>query len=137
MILTHAQSHSASAGDRRIRRQRSFAGTLLVLCLLFAQWVGYAHAIAHWHGQGNAGAHLQKAERIAIADATTGLFDHQKASGACVALDAATLGVSLCSSALTLPAIHQPPLLQAMPAAPFWLPAFSPLFSPRAPPLSA
>ena len=133
MILTLARQSSTSAGERCIHPARALMGALLVLCLLLSQWVGYAHAIAHWHG--NAAAHLQKAERSA--DASTGLFEHQKASGTCIALDAAALGAGLCSSALALPVAHAPQLRPDMLAAQRWLPAFSPLFSTRAPPLNA
>ncbi len=133
MILNLVRQTSTAAGDRCIRPARAFMGALLVLCLLLSQWVGYAHAIGHWHG--NATAHLQKAERSA--DASTGLFDHQKASGACIALDAVALGAGLCSSALALPVAHAPQLRPDMLAAQRWLPAFSALFSTRAPPLNA
>ena len=127
-----------AASERRLLRPRAVVGALLVLCLLLAQWVGYAHAIAHWHGQGSNAAHLkhlQKAERVA--DAGNGLFDHQKASGACVALDAVALGAGLCSSGLALPAAHAPQLPPVALTEQRWLPAFSALFATRAPPLNA
>lgn len=135
MILNPALHIDSTTGERRKLRHRALIGALLVLCLLFAQWVGYAHAIAHWHGQGSAAAHWQKGERIA--DAGNGLFDHQKASGACVALDAATLGAGPCSSGLALPALHAPQQPPVTLAEPSWRPAFSALFSTRAPPLNA
>lgn len=134
MILTLAHVRR-TANDGRMLRRRALVGAWLVLCLLLAQWVGYAHAIAHWHGQGSAAAHLQKSERGA--DVAASVFDHQKASGTCVALDAATLGAGLCSSGLALLAVPAPQQPPAMPAGPRWLPAFSPLFSTRAPPLDA
>ncbi len=125
---------AGTTASHPVLRHRALVSALLVLCLLLAQWVGYAHAIAHWHGQGMGGAHLQQSERIADASS---LFDHPKASGACTALDAATLGAGLCSSGLALPAVHVPPLPLVAQDTQRWLPAFSPLFPTRAPPLNA
>lgn len=133
MIPTIATRISTSAGYRMLRH-RALVSALLVLCLLLAQWVGYAHAIAHWHGLGNGGAHLLQAERIADGSP---VFDHQKSSGACAAFDAATLGAGLCHSGLALPAVHVPQLPPVAQDTQRWLPAFSPLFSTRAPPLNA
>ncbi len=133
MIPTITTRTGTTASHRRLRH-RAFASAMLVLCLLVAQWVGYAHAIAHWHGQEMGAAHLQQSERIADASP---VFDHQKASGACAALDAATLGAGLCSSSFALPAVHvpqRPPVAQDTQR---WLPAFSPFFPTRAPPLNA
>lgn len=128
-------TRDAASGDRRTNRQRAFIGTLLVLCLLLAQWVGYAHAIAHVHGQGNVGTHAAVADRGA--DTSSGPFEHQKASGACAALDAAALGAGLCSKGLALQALHAPQLPPVERASQPWLPAFAPHFSTRAPPLNA
>ena len=124
-----------AASGRRTNRQRAFIGTLLVLCLLLAQWVGYAHAIAHVHGQGNAGTHAAIADRGT--DTSPAPFEHQKASGACAALDAAALGAGLCSTGLVLQALHAPQLPRVERAAQPWLPAFAPHFATRAPPLNA
>jgi hypothetical protein len=135
MILNPTLHIDSGARERRTLRHRALIGALLVLSLLLVQWVGYAHAIAHWHGQGSVAAHLQNAERIV--DAGNGLFDHQKASGACVALDAATLGAGPCSSSFALPALHAPQLPPVTLPEPRWRPAFSALFSTRAPPLNA
>lgn len=116
--------------------RRALLGALLVLCLLLSQWLGYSHAIAHMHGQANAAAHAQ-GEPPAGTQPGSGLFEHQKASGACAALDAATLGASLCSDGLALSALRAPqvpaPALQYQ----AWRPAFIPLFSSRAPPPDA
>ncbi len=135
MIPTLSTHPSIATGARSLLRPRAVVGAWLVLCLLLAQWVGYAHAIAHWHGQGSNAVHLQKAERVA--DAGTGLFDHQNASGTCIALDAVALGAGPCSSGLALPAVHAPQLPPVALAEQRWLPAFSAHFSTRAPPLNA
>ena len=135
MILNPAPPTDSTTGERPMSRHRALIGAMLVLCLLFAQWVGYAHAIAHGHVQGNAAAHLSKAERVA--DAGKGLFDHQQASSACIALDAATLGAGLCSNDLALPAVHAPRLPAVTLIDQRWLPVFSAHFSTRAPPLNA
>lgn len=119
--------------DHYASRPRSSAAIALwiVLCLLFAQWLGFAHAISH------AGTKPEiTSNQFATADKTFFVFDHQKASSSCAALDAATLGASLHSAPalpllLTLPptnidcALHNP-----------WQQPFIALFSSRAPPLS-
>ena len=128
-------SHTHSAA-RYAPRGNALVSGLLVLCLLLAQWVGLAHAIAHAQSQGS--VHLQLAERGGDTDAVSvGLFDHPKASGACAALDAATLGAGPCTDIGTLPlqrAVQVPAsavLLQR------WHPPFVASFSSRAPPLDA
>jgi hypothetical protein len=119
-----------------VPRQRALVGALLVLCLLLAQWIGLAHAIAHAHGQSS--VDLQLAERgNDNTPVIAGLFDHAKASGACAALDAATLGTGPCSD------IAMPPLQRAeqVPAPAVllqrWHPPFVASFSSRAPPIDA
>ncbi len=127
--------------ERRAQRQRAVIGVLLVLCLLLAQWVGYAHAIAHAHVQGNASPHLLAGERgidaTSDANAKAGLFDHARASGACVALDAAALGAGPCTDIALLP-------VQRAAVAPVtvvllhrWLAPFTANFASRAPPVNA
>ncbi len=115
---------------------RALLGALLVLCLLLSQWLGYAHAIAHLHGQANVVSHVQ-GEPPAGSGAGSVLFEHQKASGSCAALDAATLGAGLCGDGLALSALRAPqvpaPDFQHQP----WRAAFTPLFSSRAPPRNA
>ncbi len=139
LAITGGPAHS----ERRTQRQRAFVGVLLVLCLLLAQWVGYAHAIAHAHGQGNLNAPLQVAELNSDArgdagnDAKAGLFDHARASGACVALDASALGAGPCADIALLPvqratlAPATAVLLQR------WHPPFTANFATRAPPVNA
>ena len=80
----------ATHGVRAQSRRHAQIALWLVLCLMFAQWLGYAHAIVH------AGA---KAESLISQPAQSGpsiaSFDHLAASNACAALDAATLGARI------------------------------------------
>ena len=129
-------SHNRSAtGGRRLHRPRALIGALLVLCLLLAQWVGLSHAIAHAHGLGNASLHQALADRGADGNPTgNGLFDHPRASGACAALDAATLGAGPCTDIAMLP-VQRAAQVPAV-ALPLqrWHSPFIANFSTRAPP---
>jgi hypothetical protein len=109
-------------------RRIAALGVLLALSLLFTQWLGYAHAIAH------AGSLPEVESAVQIQSDS---FDHAKASSACAALDALTLGAGLQSAAL-------PPLPAMAADAPVMLPLragwhrlFTAHFSSRAPPLNA
>jgi hypothetical protein len=113
--------------SRPHRRIAAFS-VLLALSLLFTQWLGYAHAIAHAGGL----PELESSSQIK-AEA----FDHAKASGACSALDALALGAGLQSTVLA-------PLPTMAADAPIVLPPraghhrlFTAHFSSRAPPLNA
>ncbi len=110
----------------------------MMLCLLFAQWLGLTHAIAH------AGLKSEP-QPSQISTATSfsptaqtgwisGAVDHQKSLSACAALDAATLGAGLHSAPLL-------PLLLTLGSAQadagvisLWQQAFTAFFSSRAPP---
>ena len=128
------------SADNFVRHSRRSAGIALwvALCLLFAQWLGYAHAIGHSGlkaelrlSQISASATTSPADQ---ASDSTPTFDHQKSLSACAALDAATLGASL----------HSPPLLAIFLTLPsinvgtaclsVWQQSFAALFSSRAPP---
>ena len=61
----------------------------LVLCLLFSQWLGYAHAINH------AGLQTESLVNQHSSISYTGSFDHKQASHSCASFDAGTLGASL------------------------------------------
>ena len=102
----------------------------LALCLMFAQWLGYTHAIAH------AGA---KAESLISQSAQSGQsissFDHQAASNACASLDAAALGASLHSPAFMPLLALLADTIQSTSHPAGWLQHFIALFSSRAPPL--
>lgn len=100
---------------------------LLALSLLFTQWLGYAHAIAHAGGT---------AEVTKVATSGGGV-EHAKSASACASFDAATLGAGTLNSAL-------PPLASAQQSGPVALPLragwhrqFTAHFSSRAPPLNA
>ncbi len=111
----------------RSPRRIAALGVLLALSLLFTQWLGYAHAIAH--------AGLQPEIQSASQPQTDG-FDHVKAGGACAALDALTLGAGLQSAALPpLPAVAaDAPVVLPLRAG--WHRLFTAHFSTRAPPLN-
>lgn len=110
---------------------RSALTGLLLLSLLFAQWLGHTHAFAH----GGAGSDvMQSADASSSPD---GLFEHTKSAGNCAAFDAATLGLALHAAA-------PPPLLSLPAGSPSSLPLrsgwhrlFTAHFSTRAPPLNA
>ena len=120
-----------SPTDHFAPRHRYSAAIALwvAICLLFAQWIGYAHAISH------AG---QKPESISVqsvsADKTSVVFDHQKASSSCAAFDAATLGAGVHSApVLALVLTLSPSRIDCTVLNP-WQQSFIALFSSRAPP---
>lgn len=112
-------------------RRRPRLALLLVLCLLFAQWLGLGHAVAHGNGLPDAG-------KISKVSAQAGSpIEHQKSAGNCAAIDAATLGagVPMADFAVTLaPLADQPAVL---PLRHGWHRLFTAHFSSRAPPLNA
>ncbi len=112
----------------RTDRRRHWLALTLILSLLFVQWIGFGHSIAH----GNGLPELRQTAAKAI-----GLPDHQKAAGACAALDAATLGAGL-PTADFVPAFAVPdhgPV--TLPLRAGWHRLFTAHFSSRAPPLNA
>lgn len=112
---------------RPLHRPAALLSLALMLSLLFTQWLGYAHLIAHLDGVN---------ESIRIERTKAGVPDHQKTASACVAFDAATLGAGL----------HTPDIILAvLPAASYapqvvtpagHAPAFFAHFASRAPPLT-
>lgn len=102
----------------------------VALCLLFAQGLGYAHAISH------AGSKTETLiSQASPASASTPALDHKQASSACAMLEAATLAAGLHSPSLL-------PLIQTLPvpdsdsiAMNLWQQSFAAFFSSRAPPL--
>ena len=122
----------SSTDHRSLRHPGSTVIALWVaICLLFAQWLGYAHAITH------AGL---KSETVSVqaltADKTSVVFDHQKASNACVALDAAALGAGLHSAPVLALLLTLSPSSIACALSTPWQQPFIALFSSRAPPQS-
>ena len=121
-----------SSTDHRASYHRSSAIIALwvAVCLLFAQWLGYAHAISH------AGSKSETASvQVLAADKTSIVFDHQKASSACAALDGATLGAGLHSATvLSLLLTFSASTADCILLTP-WQQSFAALFSSRAPPL--
>ncbi len=109
-------------------RRHHWLALTLILSLLFTQWLGVSHAVAH----GNGLPELKQATAKAL-----GLPDHAKSSGACAALDAATLGAGP-------PAVDFVPAFATLDDGPVALPLrtgwhrlFVAHFSSRAPPLNA
>ena len=99
-----------------------------MLSLLLTQWLGYVHAIAHADS---------RTEVVSVEIAKAGVADHQKATNACAAFDAATLGAGLHSPALTLGVAPAPSFAPLALTTFAHAPAFFVHFSSRAPPLKA
>ena len=118
--------------DHYASRQRSSAAIAIwiVVCLLFAQWLGFAHAISH------AGAKPEiTSNQVVAPDKASFVFDHQKASNSCAALDAATLGASLHSVPVLAILLTLSPTRVDCAVLNPWQQSFLALFSSRAPPL--
>ena len=118
--------------DHHASRQRSSVAITIwiVMCLLFAQWLGFAHAISHAGGKPEI-----TSNQLVAADKASLAFDHQKASKSCAALDAATLGAGLHSApVLSLLLTLSPTRVDCAVLNP-WQQSFIALFSSRAPPL--
>jgi hypothetical protein len=100
----------------------------LVLCLLFAQWLGYAHSISH--------SALQT-EVISSNNSPSsyiGCFDHQQAGHSCALLEAGTLGASLTVPFFQITATALPSFVLANLMRFGFQQRFVALFSSRAPP---
>lgn len=99
---------------------------LLAIGLVFAQWAGLGHRIAH--------APLSQERVIALSASAAGDPESGGAYHSCLIFDAATLGASL----HTPPFAALPPAARCtpLPALPFlsWMAPFAPQFSSRAPP---
>ena len=126
--------HSSTIShSRKPARSSVWIALCLMLCLLFAQWLGYSHAISH-AGIKTEALSSQPGLSISTSLSTSSFFDHQTASNACTSLDAATLGASLHSPAvLPLLLTGAAMMADAIPQH-IWLQAFTALFSSRAPP---
>lgn len=116
----------------RIDRRRPWLALLLALSLLFTQWLGFGHAVAH----GNNGL-LELRQPTTDVGMAGGLPEHQKSSSTCVALDAATLGagVPMADFVTAGTALTDAPI--ALPLRTGWHRLFTAHFSSRAPPLNA
>ncbi len=118
--------------SRRDRRQPWLA-LLLMLSLLFTQWLGYGHAIAH-------GGNAQPEFGLKIAKTTAepgSPAGHQKSPGACASVDAATLGagVPMADFVPAFATLANGPV--TLPLRTGWHRLFTAHFSTRAPPLNA
>ncbi len=110
---------------RNADRRHAWLALMLVLSLLFTQWLGFGHAIAHGNSLPD---FSQPAAKVGS------LQDHQKSSGICAALDAATLGFAVPAAAFApaLAAMTDGPI--ALPLRTGWHRLFTAHFSSRAPP---
>lgn len=109
------------------KRRSALMGMLLALSLLFTQWLGYAHAIAHAGG-------VTEFTQVVQAG---GALEHAKSASACAAFDAATLGAGTLNSILPAAPVVQENGPVALPLRAGWHRQFTAHFSSRAPPLNA
>jgi len=100
----------------------------LVLCLLFAQWLGYTHAISH------SGIQTEALSSNNSLNSYSGCFDHQQAGHSCALLDAGTLGASLTAPFFQITSIAPPSFILVNLMRFGFQQAFVALFSSRAPP---
>lgn len=114
----------------RMKHRSAFLGLLLVLSLLFTQWLGYAHALAHVGGPVDVATSTES-------QSADGLFEHAKSAGACAAFDAATLDAGLHQAGATLLPALLAERAVALPLRAGWHRLFHAHFSSRAPPLYA
>lgn len=110
------------------RYQAAALSLILVLCLLFAQWLGLSHALSHVAINNNVS--VEQAEPV-----SAGGFDHQPSARSCVLLDVATLGVVLHTPVIVVPVLTQAAAHQQIAAGASWAQLFRACFSSRAPPL--
>lgn len=108
-------------------RRGALMGILLALSLLFTQWAGYAHAIAHAGGV----TEFTKTSQAGVP------LEHAKSASACAAFDAATLGAGTLNSVLPALPVVQESNSVTLPLRAGWHRQFSAHFSSRAPPLNA
>ncbi len=100
---------------------------LLVLSLLFTQWLGISHAI--FHASQNSVVSIANVEPV-VGDT----FDHQKSSSFCSLFDAAALGAAVHATPCTAPTFFTPTPHEQSNLRLSWIQSFSAFFSSRAPP---
>ena len=100
---------------------------LLVLSLLFTQWLGISHAI--FHASQNSVVSIANVEPV-VGD----IFDHQKSSSFCSLFDTAALGAAVHATPCTAPAFFNPTKHEQSSFRLGWIQPFSVYFSSRAPP---
>lgn len=107
----------------RLPRPRAALAALLLVALLFAQWAGLQHRIAH-------------AGWLSFQPAATAQFDGgESAQHSCAAFDAATLADNIHTVALRTPLLTSAPVLGLWIAFASWDAPLTRYFSSRAPPL--
>jgi len=104
------------------------AALWLVVCLLFAQWLGYSHAINH------AGTQSEPLVSQSTPNSYSGCFDHQHAGHSCTLLEAGTLGASLTPTNFEITVLALPCFIVASAMCFGFQQIFVALFSTRAPP---
>ncbi len=117
---------SSNGLPRKLHHHAALLSLALILSLLFTQWLGYAHLIAHADG-------VNEATRIE--SAKSGIPDHQKTASACAAFDAAALGASLHTPDIILAVRHSASFVPQAASPAGHAPAFFAHFASRAPPL--
>lgn len=104
---------------------------LVAVALLFAQWTGFNHGIAH--------AHLQQLQAVVFAMADIGnddIYDQSPAQHSCAAYEAATVGDTIQAIPFINPLIICVRLLDTWAAFISWDAPLTSYFSSRAPPLA-
>ncbi|MEB0136769.1 hypothetical protein QN362_15635 [Actimicrobium sp. CCC2.4] len=107
--------------------------TVLVMALLFAQWLGQMHRVAH-DGSATASAKISPE----VASGTSSVFQLVAhlgdSSHSCAAFDAATLSAGICTAAIAIPVLPNLHALALWIAFASRLPPFTAHFLSRAPP---
>ncbi|MFJ2989032.1 hypothetical protein ACIPF8_14305 [Collimonas sp. NPDC087041] len=120
-----------SASSIRSRRFGHAAlAPLLVLTILFAQWLGLTHSIVHAAWENKQSTHLTHLTSVIEQSIEGG----GKAHHSCAAFDDATLAAAIYTVPLTLPPLPGKHVLAKWQAFASWDAPFTCHFSPRAPP---
>lgn len=114
----------------RLALQHKACLGLLLIALVFCQWLGQWHAIAHFsNGQEHTVTSQQESAFV--------FFDHVKKSSACVVLDAVTHGANLHTPYFATDFGCLPNALVSSSQFILWLPNVARFFSSRAPPVNS
>lgn len=104
----------------------------LIASVLFAQWLGFQHAIAHAQ-LASYGPALDYTQQVTVAKAIG--LEHHHLSKPCAVYDAATLGATLPATPLQLTPLLSRAVNLISPTPPTWQAVCTALFRSRAPPL--
>lgn len=100
----------------------------VMVALLFAQWLGFAHRISHAQLQ-------QMQQQFSAASQTDNNDDGNSVHHSCAAFDAATVGDTVCIAPFIAPLLASAQVLALWAAFISWDVPVVPWFSSRAPPL--